>query len=233
MQYNKGLQCCTLTQPSHRAARPAAAGLLLLPLTLPRVDYRQRSVWGYSLIIIISCNGHNNPRRSFLSLPPPPSPSPPSFPPLKPFTPLHYTNKANHPSGWCSHGPGRTCQQGEINGLHQRAGAAHKPPQHRAREIRLLLPYIFHEIIHYPLFCSCLWFECRVLLMSRAAPDTNADGDIQQLGTTYAQNTITHTCIRCGRAHAAARGTAAHAWLMRRDGVSAHEPANTHAGTAM
>lgn len=87
------------------------------------------------------------------NIPPPPSLSPPSFPPLKPFTPLHYTNKANHPSGWCSHGPGRTCQQGEINGLHQRAGAAHKPPQHRAREIRLLLPYIFHEIIHY---CSVL-----------------------------------------------------------------------------
>lgn len=78
---------------------------------------------------------------------------PPSFPPPKPFTPLHYTNKANHPSGWCSHGPRRTCQRGEINGLHQRAGAAHKPPQHRAREITLLLPYIFHEIIHY---CSVL-----------------------------------------------------------------------------
>lgn len=39
-------------------------------------------------------------------------PSLASFPPLKPFTPLHYTNKANHPYGWWSHGPGRTCQQG-------------------------------------------------------------------------------------------------------------------------
>lgn len=120
-----------------------------LPLSLLLVDYRQKiscaTAWSSSAM----AKHPSSPLRLLLLY------SPPSFPPLKPFTPLHYTNKANHPSGWCSHGPGRTCQQGEINGLHQRAGAAHKPPQHRAREIRLLLPYIFHEIIHYSSVLAC------------------------------------------------------------------------------
>lgn len=74
-------------------------------------------------------------------------------PPPKPFTPLHYTNKANQPSSCCSHRPGRTCQPGQINGSHQRARAAHKPSQRRAREITPLPPYIFHEIIRR---CSVL-----------------------------------------------------------------------------
>lgn len=147
MQYNKGLQCCTLTQPSHQVTRIAAAGLLpsaLTPSCWLQAENLATAWWS-------SATAKHPSSPLFLLL----LYSLPSFPPLKPFTPLHYTNKANHPSGWCSHGPGRTCQQGEINGLHQRAGAAHKPPQHSAREIRLLLPYIFHEIIHYSSVLAC------------------------------------------------------------------------------
>lgn len=135
MQHNKGLQ---------RALRLLRPGLL--PPFLALITGRETHVveLGHHLPQL-----PNIPPSSF-------SPSPlPSIPPPKPFTPLHYTNKANQPSGWCSHGPGRTCQQREINGLHQRSGAAHKPPQHRAREIKLLLPYIFHDIIHYCSVHAC------------------------------------------------------------------------------
>lgn len=67
----------------------------------------------------------------------------PSIPSPRLFTRLHYTNKAKPTSGWCRHGPGGACQEGEINGRHQRAAAAHEPPRHWPLEIKLILLNFF------------------------------------------------------------------------------------------
>lgn len=90
------------------------------------------------------------------------------FPSPRLFTRLHYTNKAKPTSGWCRHGPGGACQEGEINGRHQRAAAAHEPPRHWPLEIKLiLLNFFFFSWPNPPLLFTSRYFKCSVLLMSQ------------------------------------------------------------------
>lgn len=77
----------------------------------------------------------------------------------------------------------------------------------------------------YPrLLCSCLWYERRVLLMSRAAADTTADGDMQQLGTACV-STWWRTCASDACMHTEIIMLA---WLILPNSLSSHEQTSKH-----
>lgn len=115
--YHASRACSTPERPAVLSCNPAHCIRLS-----PYVDHAQKKLELHHHLT-------QSAKTSSFSLPPL-SLAAPSFGPLKAFSSLHYANKANHPSGWCSCGPGRTCQCGEINGLHQSTGATHKPAQH-------------------------------------------------------------------------------------------------------
>lgn len=140
-QYNRGLQCCTLTRPSHKAARVAAARPSLNLLLFLNADKRQNNLR----------LGLDHHLMHWPNIPPLLSLLPHPFHLRSLLLPYITLIRLITPLAGVAMGLGEHASKGRS--MDHIKGAAHKSPQHATREIKPLLPYIFHEIIHN---CSAL-----------------------------------------------------------------------------
>lgn len=132
------IDCNSLPKPNLFQKEAVA---FYIPSSLALIIGKETDCMWYSLIII-----YWNKQASLL---------PPSCPSLKPFTPSITLIRLIKPLAGADMSLG-VSQWGKINGLHQRAGAPHKPAHHWPLEINLIFLNISNGIIHYCSLPPCI-----------------------------------------------------------------------------